>query len=247
MAFDVLTVLRQSLRRLATGPALIIAVVFIVFETAAALVPGRFIGVTPGIIGSGAGTSPIVFAANPLPAVAELVVLVVGLYLSLVTIRVFAGQWGIVERDHLTHRVGFGLLNLLGITVAVGIVMAIGLVGLAGLFGIVGLVVGVVLVLVVATIAFFAPGFIAVGDDNALKALRKSLGVLSASPLHVISLLIALLVVNVVLQAIGTLIAGVLGPVSFLTPLVLTFFGALGTVFFLIAIARAYDQTAETA
>ena len=49
MAFSVGTVLRESLRRLATGPALLVLLALVVVETAVALVPSG--GADLGLIG----------------------------------------------------------------------------------------------------------------------------------------------------------------------------------------------------
>lgn len=245
MAFSVGTVLRESLRRLATGPALLILLALVVVETAVALVPsGR---TDPGLIAAGAGASPMLFTANPLPLVASLVLLVVLLYLSLLLVRVFADQWGIVERHHLTHNLGFGLLNFLGVFV-VGLVALVVRVVLAALFGPLGLAVGFVVVVAVAAASLFAFAFVAVEDDNVLTAFRRSFGVLASAPLAVAGLVVVLVLVSVVLQLVGGLVVGVLGPVAFLAPLVSTLVDMLGIVFLFIAAARAYDHwTADAA
>lgn len=242
MAFSVVTVLRQSLRRLATGPAFLLLVTLAVVQALAAYVPGQFVRPAPGLVQSGAGGPPLVFTANPLPVVASLLAFVVSVYLALVTIRVFAGQWGIVEREHLTRRVGFGLLNLFSVFVAVALVTTVAQIVLAGLLGIFGLVLWLVLFLALAAASFFAPAFVAVEDDDFLTAFRKSIGVLTRSPVQVAGLLLALAVVNTVLQAAGSALIDALGSVAFLGPLVFTAVGALGLVFLWITVARAYDH-----
>ncbi len=242
MAFSIVAVLRQSFRRLATGPALLILLTLALVQWITTLVPGQFIRATPALIQSGAGVPPVVFTGNLLPLVALVVVAVITMYLSLVTIRVFAGQWGIVEREHLTHRVGFGLLNLFGVFVFVAIVAIIGLAVLGGLLGPIGVLLWIVLFLVFAAAAFFAPAFVAVEDDNVLTAFRKSGRVLAQNPLTVAALLIALAVVNVVLQAIGGIVIDALGSFFLLELLVSTVIAALGSVFLWITVARAYDH-----
>ncbi|WP_160134058.1 hypothetical protein [Halococcus salsus] len=245
MAFSVGTVLRESLRRLATGPALLVLLALVVVETAVALVPSG--GADLGLIAAGGGASPPLLTASPLPLVASLVLLVVLLYLSLLLVRVFADQWGIVERHHLTHNLGFGLLNFLGVFV-VGLAALVVRLVLAGLFGIVGIAVGFVVVVVVAAASLFAFAFVAVEDDNVVRAFRRSFGVLADAPLAVAGLVVVLVLVSVVLQVVGTLLVGVLGPVSFLAPLVSTLVDMVGVVFLFIAAARAYDHwTAEAA
>lgn len=242
MSFSVLAVLRQSLRRLATGPALLLLLALVVVQTTAALVPGRSFRTVPGLVQSGTG-SPVLFTGNPLPALAGALGALLSGYLALVTIRVFAGQWGIVEREHLTHRVGWGLVNLYGVAVVLAVVFAVGLVVLGGLLGLVGLLLWTVFLLVVVAATFFTPAFVAVEDDNLLTALRKSAGVLTRNPLRVAALLVALLVVNAVLQAATRVMLNVLsGSPVVLGLLVSTVIGALGYVFLLIALARAYDH-----
>jgi hypothetical protein len=241
MAFSVLTVLRQSLRRLATGPALLVLLALAVVQTLAAFVPGQFVRTTPSVIGTGDGTAPVVFTGNLFPLLASLVVALVGIYLTLVTIRVFAGQWGIVEREHLTHRVGFGLLNLFGISLVLAVAAVVGVL-LTTLLGLVGAVLWLVGFLVLVAAAFFAPAFVAVEDDNVLSAFKKSFGVLGRSPLQVAGLLLALVVVNALLQAVGSAVAGALAAIPVVGALVLTVVSGLGSVFLWIAIARAYDH-----
>ncbi len=245
MAFSVLTVLRQSLRRLATGPALLVLLGLAVVQTLAAFVPGQFIRTTPGVIGAGGGGMPFVVTGNPLPVLAGFVVALVGIYLTLVTIRVFAGQWGIVEREHLTHRVGFGLANLLGISVVLAVALGAGAL-FAVVLGLVGILVWLVLFVVLLAASFFAPAFVAVEDDDVLTAFRKSFGVLRRSPLRVAALLVALVVVNALLQALGTVVVGAVASVVPVGPLVLTVVSGLGSVFVWIAIARAYDHLGAT-
>jgi hypothetical protein len=211
-------------------------------QTVAAFVPGQFLRPTPGVIGSGAGGVPVVFTGNPLPVIASVLAGVIGVYFSLVTIRVFAGQWGIVEREHLTHRIGFGLLNLIGISIVLAVVLGVGLVVLAALLGVIGLGLWLVLFFALVAVAFFAPAFVAVEDDNLLTAFRKSGRVLAHHPLRVAGLLLALAIVNVVLQALGGFVVETLGLVALLGPFVLTVVSALGSVFLWIAIARSYDH-----
>ena len=94
----------------------------------------------------------------------------------------------------------------------------------------------------------FAFAFVAVEDDNVVRAFRRSFGVLADAPLAVAGLVVVLVLVSVVLQVVGTLLVGVLGPVSFLAPLVSTLVDMVGVVFLFIAAARAYDHwTAEAA
>jgi hypothetical protein len=246
MAFSVLTVMRQSLRRLATGPALLVLIALAVVQTLAALVPGQFARTTPGVIGAGGGGSPVVVTGNPLPLLASLVVALVGVYLALVTIRVFAGQWGIVEREHLTHRVGFGLANLLGVSIVLAVAVVVGAL-LVVLGGLVGAVVWLVAFLVLVAASFFTPAFIAVEDDNVLTAFRKSFGVLRRSPVRVAALLVTLVVVNALLQAVGSAVAGAVASVPVVGPFVLAVVSGLGSVFLWVAIARAYDHLGTTA
>ncbi|WP_435077077.1 hypothetical protein [Halococcus sp. AFM35] len=246
MAFSVLTVLRQSLRRLATGPALLVLLGLALVQTIARFVPGQFARPTPGVIGAGGGGSPVVFTGNPLPILAGLVVALVGVYLALVTIRVFAGQWGIVEREHLTHRVGFGVANLLGISIVLAVAAVIG-VFVTVLGGLVGAVVWLVAFLVLVAVSFFTPAFIAIEDDNVLTAFKKSFGVLRRSPVRVAALLVALVVVNAILQAVGSAVAGAVASVPVVGPFVLALVSGLGSVFLWVAIARAYDHLETTA
>jgi hypothetical protein len=242
MAFSVVAVLRQSLRRLATGPALLLLLALAVVQWLAALVPGQFVRPTPALAETGAGASPVIFIGNPVPVVASIIALGVGVYLALVTIRVFAGQWGIVEREHLTHRIGFGLANLFGLFVGLAVVFAVGRVVIAGFLGVIGVLLWAVLVLVLVAVAFLAPAFIAVEDDNLLTSSEKSIRVLTRSPLQVIGLLVALAVVNVVLQALGGFVVGAVVTVAFLESFALTVVSAVGSVFLWIAIARSYDH-----
>lgn len=246
MAFSVLTVLRQSLRRLATGPALLVLVALAVVQAIARFVPGEFARTTPGVIGAGGGGAPVVITGNPLPLLASFVVAVVGVYLALVTIRVFAGQWGIVERDHLTHRVGFGVANLLGVSVVLAIGLGVGAF-LAIALGLVGIALWVVLFLVLLAASFFAPAFVAVEDDDILTAFRKSFGVLRRSPGRVAALLLALVIVNALLQALGGVVTDAVASIGIVGPLVVTIVSGLGSVFLWIAIARAYDHLEPTA
>jgi hypothetical protein len=246
MAFSVLTVLRQSLRRLATGPAILVLLALAIVQTLAGFVPGQFVRTTSGVIGAGGGGSPIVFTGNPLPILASLVVAVVGVYLALVTIRVFAGQWGVVEREHLTHRVGFGLANLFGVSIVLAVAIVAG-VFLTALGGLVGAVVWLVAFLVLVAVSFFAPAFIAVEDDNILTAFTKSFAVLRRSPGRVAALLVALVVVNALLQAVGSAVAGAVAAIPVVGPFVLAVVSGLGSVFLWVAIARAYDHLGATA
>jgi hypothetical protein len=241
MAFSVLTVMRQSLRRLATGPALLVLLGLAVVQALAALVPGQFIRAAPGVIGAGGGGAPFVVTGNPLSLLASFVVALVGIYLTLVTIRVFAGQWGIVEREHLTRRVGYGVANLLGVSVVLALALAAGAL-FAVVLGLVGIFLWLVLVVVLLAASFFAPAFVAVEDDDVLTAFRRSFRVLRRSPLRVAALLLALVVVNAFLQALGNAVAGVVASVAVVGPLVLAVVSGLGSVFVWIAIARAYDH-----
>ena len=246
MAFSVLTVIRQSLRRLATGPALLVLVALAVVQALAALVPGQFVRTTPGVVGAGGGGFPFVVTGNALSLLASFVVALVGIYLTLVTIRVFAGQWGIVEREHLTHRVGYGVANLLGVSVVLALALAAGAL-FAVVLGLVGLLLWLVLLVALLAASFFAPAFVAVEDDDVLTAFRRSFRVLRRSPLRVAALLLALVVVNALLQVLGNIVADVVASVAVVGPLVLAVVSGLGSVFVWIAIARAYDQLGTAA
>lgn len=248
MTFSVLGVLRQSLRRLATGPALLVLLALVVVQMVTTLVPGQSFRTTPALLQSGGGPAPILFTGNPLPVLAGVLGTVVSGYLALVTIRVFAGEWGIVEREHLTHRVGWGLLNLYGTFVIIALVAGLGLVVLVGVLGPLGLLLWSVLTLVVVAASFFAPAFVAVEDDNLLTALRKSVRVLARHPVKVAALLLALVVLNVALQAAANAAVDALaGSFALLGLVAVVVIGSLGSVFLLIAVARAYDQLSTQA
>lgn len=245
MTLSVSSVLRQSLRRLATGPALLVLVAFIVIQLLVAFVPGRIFKF-PTPLATSAGMPTVVFTGNYLVVIALVVWAVVLTYLSLVTIRVFAGQWGIVEREHLTRRVGFGLLNLLGIGILLSVVLAAGLFVLVVLLGVIGVFLWFLLGLALFVAAFFAPVFAAVEGDTFLTAFRKSGRVVTQNSQTVVALAIVLAVVNIVLQLIGTKIVGELGLTALLGTVVLAVATALGAVFVWIAVARAYDQLDAT-
>jgi hypothetical protein len=246
MTFSVVTALRQSLRRLATGPALLVLLGFVIVRLLIAFVPGRIIRLSAPLAAAGTSVPTVVFTGNPLPVVALVVWAVVLAYLSLVTIRVFAGQWGIVEREHLTRRVGFGLANLLAIGILLTVVLAIGLFILVVLLGVIGVLLWFLFGLAVFAAAFFAPAFAAVEGDSVLTAFRKSGRVAAQNPQTVVALAVALAVVNLVLQVVGTRVVTALGSFVLLGVFVLAVASALGVVFIWIAIARAYDQLDTT-
>lgn len=241
MTLSVIGVLRQSLRRLATGPALLVLLAFAVVQTIATFVPGQIVRV-PAMFTAGGGAPAVMFTGNPLPVVALVVGAVISIYLSLVTIRVFAGQWAIVEREHLAHNVGFGLANLIGIAIVLGVILAVCFAVLVGLLGGIGILPWIVVFVLLLAWAFFAPAFVAVEDDNLLTAFRKSGRVLAENPLRVIALLIAIAIVNAVLQAVGSAVADALGSVAVVGLFVATVIAGIGSVFLWITVARAYDH-----
>lgn len=242
MTFSVITVLRQSLRRLATGPALLVLLALAVVQTVAALVPGQFVRPTPGIIGSGTGASPVVFTGNLLPLVASILSALFTGYLALVTIRVFAGQWGIVEREHLTHRIGWGLVNLyaLGILLSV-LVSAAGFV--ASALGLVGLGILIVFILALLFVAFLAPAFVAIEDANVMAAIRRSVRAASNAWLNIAAVVAATVLVSIVLSAVGGRVTAALsGPLAPAGAFLGTVLSGVALVFIWITVARSYDN-----
>ena len=242
MTLSVFTVLRQSFRRLATGPALLVLLALAVVQAVGALVPGRSFQPAPGPIGAGVSGLPVVFTGNPLPVVASIVSALFTGYLALVTIRVFAGEWGIVEREHLTQDVGWGLANLYALAIVLSLLVSLaGLVGSA--LGLLGLIALVVFVLSLLFVMFLAPAFVAVENANVVAAIRRSVRATSTAWLQIAAVVAATVLVSVLLSAVAGRVTdaliGTLYPVGVFLGAVLS--GA-ALVFLWITVARAYDE-----
>ncbi|WP_273836756.1 hypothetical protein [Halococcus sp. PRR34] len=228
MTLGVASVLRESLRRLATGPALLLLLAFAVVQTLVALLAGPVYRIVPDAVLSGSG-DPFTLTLDPVPVIGLAVVCVVAGYVGLVTIRVFATRWGVVEREHLTRGVAPALANWLVGALVVAVLVAIGLVVLIvpGVF-----VLGALLL---------ALPFVAVEDANAASALRRSWAATDGHRTTLLGIAIAVLLIDAVLFAVSVVLATAL--TGSLAPLGL-FAGAIAVaiafVLLWIAMARTY-------
>ncbi|WP_049898685.1 hypothetical protein [Halococcus agarilyticus] len=235
MTLGVATVLRESLRRLATGPALLLLLALAVIQTIAALLAGPVYRVAPDAVLSGTG-DPFDLALEPVPLVGLALVCVVAGYVGLVTIRVFATRWGVVEREHLTHGVASGLVNWLAGALVVAAFVAVGLAVLVvpGAF-----VLGALLL---------ALPFVAVEDANAVSALARSWRATDGHRTTLLALAVAVLLIDAVLfvvsVALATALAGSLAPLGLFAGM---FAVAIAFVFLWIAMARTYAGLDDTA
>ncbi|PSP90130.1 hypothetical protein BRC90_02455 [Halobacteriales archaeon QS_4_69_34] len=234
MSFSVATVLRESLRRLFTGPALLLALALAVVETVVAVVLGPVYRVGSEAL-SGAPDA-IEFAPAPLSLLGLALVVVVAGYVGLVTTRVYATEWGIVEREHLTRSVAAGLANwivgasLLGALVAAGLALLV----VPGVF--------------VLAAGLLALPFVAVEGENAATALGRSWRASSADRVALVGLAVAVLAVDFLLFGVALAVGAALDAGLALLGL---FAGsvavAVALVFAWIAMARAYGALAANA
>ena len=235
MTLDVATVLRESLRRLATGPALLLLLALAAIQTLAALLAGPVYRITPDAVLSGAG-NPVALALEPLPVIGFALVCVLAGYVGLVTIRVFATRWGVVERDHLTHGVASGLVNWLVGALIVAALVAVGLAVLVvpGAF-------------VLAALLLALP-FVAVEDANAASALARSWRATDGHRTTLLGLAIAVLLIDAILFVVSVAFAaaltGSLAPLGLFAGMVAV---AVALVFLWIAMARTYAGLDDTA
>ena len=235
MTLSVATVLRESLRRLSTGPALLLLLALAVIQTLAALLAGPVYRVVPDAALSGTG-DPFSLALEPVSLIALGLVCVIAGYVGLVTIRVFATRWGVVERDHLTHGVAAGLANWLAGALVVAALVAAGLVVLIvpGAF-----VLGALLL---------ALPFVAVEDANAVSALARSWRATDGHRTTLLALAVAVLLIDAVLfvvsVALTNWLAGSLAPLGLFAGTVAV---AIAFVFLWIAMARTYASLDDTA
>ena len=235
MTLDVATVLRESLRRLATGPALLLLLALATIQTLAALLAGPVYRITPDAVLSGAG-DPVALALEPLPVIGLALVCVLAGYVGLVTIRVFATRWGVVERDHLTHGVASGLVNWLVGALIVAALVAVGLAVLVvpGAF-------------VLAALLLALP-FVAVEDANAASALARSWRATDGHRTTLLVLVVAVLLIDAILfvasVALAAALAGSLAPLGLFAGTVAV---AVAFVFLWIAMARTYAGFDNTA
>ena len=235
MTLDVATVLRESLRRLATGPALLLLLALAAIQTLAALLAGPVYRITPDAVLSGAG-DPVALALEPLPVIGFALVCVLAGYVGLVTIRVFATRWGVVERDHLTHGIASGLVNWLAGALVVAALVAVGLAVLVvpGAF-------------VLAALLLALP-FVAVEDANAASALARSWRATDGHRTTLLVLVVAVLLIDAILfvvsVALAAALAGSLAPLGLFAGMVAV---AVALVFLWIAMARTYAGLDDTA
>ena len=235
MTLDVATVLRESLRRLATGPALLLLLALATIQTLAALLAGPVYRITPDAVLSGAD-DPVALALEPLPVIGLALVCVLAGYVGLVTIRVFATRWGVVERDHLTHGVASGLVNWLVGALVVAALVAVGLAVLVvpGAF-------------VLAALLLALP-FVAVEDANAASALARSWRATDGHRTTLLVLVVAVLLIDAILfvvsVALAAALAGSLAPLGLFAGTVAV---AVAFVFLWIAMARTYAGFDNTA
>lgn len=227
MTLSVATVLRESLRRLATGPALLLLLALAVAQTLAALLAGPVYRIAPAALAGAGDLFRLVL--EPVSLVALALVCVVAGYVGVVTIRVFATEWGVVEREHLTRAVAKTLANWLAGALVLFVCVAVGLVVLVvpGLF--------------VLAVFLLALPFVAVEDANAATALRRSFRATEGHRTTLLALAVAVLVVDTLLFAVSVaVVAALSGALAPLGLFVGTLAVAVGFVFLWITMARAY-------
>jgi hypothetical protein len=228
MTLGVASVLRESLRRLATGPALLLLLGLAVVQTLVALLAGPVYRIVPDAVLSGSG-EPFTLALAPVPVIGLAVVCVVAGYVGLVTIRVFATRWGVVERDHLTRGVAPALANWLVGALIVAVLVSIGLVVLVvpGAF-------------VLAAFLLVLP-FVAVEDANAVSALRRSWAATDGHRTTLLGIAVVVLAIDAILFVVSVVLAtaltGSLAPLGLFAGTVAV---AIAFVLLWIAMARTY-------
>jgi hypothetical protein len=183
------------------------------------------------------GVSPLSVSLPPALLGAAFVVLAfLTEAISIVAVRVFAAP----DPERLPEGVADGLtlatLNGFLAGILTFVIVAVGFV-----VGLVGVIVGGFVVAAVLGVSLlFARQAVALGDENAITALRESWDVAKGNRWYLLGLVVVLALVSLVIGGGGGLIGGLFGPAA--STLVSVVVGAAVGVFGIAATTQAYQQ-----